>query len=373
MHPQVEWSKPPSDRTSHTQSKILWLRIKISLDMKLGSMHARIADFCILRASMPGIAWLAEGDKLDKVNQKCHASVLQNSIQTQVDTSEAGCTERGGATLGTLWWIWHWATCVLWECLLLKGVLKNNLKRLGWLKRAFCKTFSSSYWNNTLKLRLFAQSWNSVILLCALKLLFQAVRICWHNQVYFRDLAKSSTMFQCKLSLNSLDPFIAFRDIAQLLGIHRTNPINLKDYIVFKVQGPNCYSKGGSTQDVCIGKSLNLSRVIAWLVSLLWISAKHAVWLFNWLPNVYWICSDVAFLDISGVLMRLGPENLILCSKMLRQKIWLGSELKLQIASPEWSSVSSKRKTARWINFWFATFGQSAKNWRSNDREMVWA
>ena len=151
MHPQVEWSKPPSDRTSHTQSKILWLRIKISLDMKLGSMHARIADFCILRASMPGIAWLAEGDKLDKVNQKCHASVLQNSIQTQVDTSEAGCTERGGATLGTLWWIWHWATCVLWECLLLKGVLKNNLKRLGWLKRAFCKTFSSSYWNNTLK------------------------------------------------------------------------------------------------------------------------------------------------------------------------------------------------------------------------------
>ena len=221
--------------------------------------------------------------------------------------------------------------------------------------------------------QLFAQSWNSVILLCALKLLFQAVRICWHNQVYFRDLAKSSTMFQCKLSLNSLDPFIAFRDIAQLLGIHRTNPINLKDYIVFKVQGPNCYSKGGSTQDVCIGKSLNLSRVIAWLVSLLWISAKHAVWLFNWLPHVYWICSDVAFLDISGVLMRLGPENLILCSKMLRQKIWLGSELKLQIASPEWSSVSSKRKTARWINFWFATFGQSAKNWRSNDREMVWA
>lgn len=80
---------------------------------------------------------------------KCFASVLQNSLQAQVDTSQAGCTERDGATLGTLWWIWHWATCVLWECLLLKGVLKNNLKRLGWLKRAFCKTFSSSYWNNS--------------------------------------------------------------------------------------------------------------------------------------------------------------------------------------------------------------------------------
>ncbi len=157
---------------------------------------------------------------------------------------------------------------------------QKQSQKIRMLQQTFCKTFSSSYYLESSTVT----HWNiSKPFKCA----DTATAICTVLQFYFvpwsccsrqsgsADTTKSISgtlqrvppMFRCKLSFNSLDRFIDFKNIAQLLGMHQTNPNNLKDYNGFKVQGPNCYSKCGSTQDVCIGKSLNLSRVITWLVS----------------------------------------------------------------------------------------------------------